>query len=118
MNLILASRDTVDVYNPKVIRSTMGSVYRVPLFYSDDLERDIVKLKSFGVKFYAAHLKGKSFYNEVEYPDKTAIMIGNEGNGLSDRISLLSDEYIKIPMAGQLESLNASVAAAILMYSI
>ncbi len=115
-DLVLASSNTVDIYNPKVIRSTMGSIYRVPMVYVTDLVKEINQLKAVGVKLYAAHLKGRNNYYDEFYDDKTGIMIGNEGNGLSDEIANMSDVYIKIPMAGQVESLNASVAAAILMY--
>ena len=69
-----------------------------------------------GIITYAAHLKGKRYYDEVSYKEPTAFLIGNEGNGLSDEISEKAKQYIKIPMEGQLESLNAAVAAAILMY--
>jgi TrmH family RNA methyltransferase len=115
-DFVLASEGTVDVYNPKVIRSTMGSVYRVPVIYTHGLKADIEELKGVGVKVYAAHLKGKHDYNKINFGKRTAIMIGNEGNGLSDEIAGAADEYIKIPMQGQVESLNAAVAAALLMF--
>lgn len=117
-NLMLASMGTVDVYNPKVIRSTMGSVYRIPVIYSDDLIRDLNILKGSGVRLYAAHLKGRSYYNEIGYTDRTGILIGNEAAGLSDEVSAAADELVKIPMQGQVESLNAAVAAALLMFAI
>lgn len=113
---VLLSRGCVDIYNPKTIRSTMGSVYRVPFLYTDDLSRDIEKLHEKGITTYAAHLKGKGFYDEESYKEPTAFLIGNEGNGLSDEIAEKAKQYIKIPMEGKLESLNAAVAAAILMY--
>ena len=113
---VIMSRDTVDIYNPKTIRSTMGSIYRVPFLYTDDLLADMEKLHEKGIVTYAAHLKGKGYYDEVSYKGPTAFLIGNEGNGLSDEISEKAKQYIKIPMEGQLESLNAAVAAAILMY--
>lgn len=113
---LLMSRGTVDIFNPKTIRSTMGSLFRVPFVYSDDLKASIDELKAAGVKVYAAHLKGKKFYDEIDYSGKSAFLIGNEGNGLSDEIADKADMYIKIPMEGKLESLNASIAAALLMY--
>ncbi len=115
-DLLLASRETVDIYNPKVIRSTMGSVYRIPVIYSEDLIKDVCLLKEAGVKVYAAHLKGRSFYDEISYPDRVAVMIGNEAAGLSDEISALADEPVRIPMQGQVESLNAAVAAALFLF--
>lgn len=115
-DLMLASEGTVDVYNPKVIRSTMGSVYRIPVIYSDDLIRDLKLLKEAGVKLYAAHLKGRDFDVGTDHTGRTGIMIGNEAAGLSDEVSGLADELVKIPMKGQVESLNAAVAAALLLY--
>lgn len=113
---ILMSKSTVDVFNPKTIRSTMGSVYRMPFLYTDELEKDIKELQKRGVTFYAAHLKGTSSYEEQNYCKPSAFLIGNEGNGLSDEIADLADTYIRIPMEGKLESLNAAMAAGILMY--
>lgn len=115
-DLILADKNTVDVYNPKVIRSTMGSVYRVPVIYTDNLIGKLLELKDMGIKAYAAHLKGEKSFREVEYADKCAILIGNEGKGLSDEISDKADVLVKIPMEGKVESLNAAVAAAIMMF--
>lgn len=116
-DLIIANEGTVDMYNPKVIRSTMGSIYRVPVIYSQALSGDIDRLKDAGVQVYAAHLKAKRDYREISFGRRIAVMIGNEGNGLSDEIASKADEYIKIPMQGQVESLNAAVAAALLMFS-
>ncbi len=113
---VIMNRTCVDIYNPKVVRSTMGSLYRVPFLYVDDLKSAIQKMKKEGVRFFAAHLKGKHNYCEADYSGKTAFMIGNEANGLSDEIANLATEYIKIPMAGKVESLNAAMAAGILMY--
>ena len=112
---IIMSRQTVDIFNPKTIRSTMGSIYRVPFIYVEDIKDTIMELKAQKVSVYAAHLKGECFHDEVKYGD-TAFLIGNEGNGLKDETAALADTYIKIPMKGQLESLNAAVASAVLMY--
>lgn len=113
---VIMDKNTVDIYNPKVIRSTMGSVFRVPFVISENLSDTLEKLQKNGVIVYAAHLKGKIYYEENHFKESSAILIGNEGNGLSDAISSRADRLIKIPMHGQVESLNASVAAAILMY--
>lgn len=114
---ILMTKGCVDIYNPKTVRSTMGSLYRVPIRYTDDLKNDIDVIKKEGVRVYAAHLNGRRFYDEIEYSTDSAFMIGNEGNGLTDETANMADEYLKIPMAGQLESLNAAVSASILMYN-
>lgn len=115
---IICDNKTVDIYNPKVTRSTMGSLFRVPVMYTDDILGTVDKLKAYGVKICAAHLKGTIDYDEVDYGKKIAILIGNEGNGLSDEISDKSDLLVRIPMGGKLESLNAAVAAALLMYKV
>ncbi len=114
---VIAGNDTADIYNPKVIRSTMGSVYRVPVIIADNLEEQINILKHNGIRTYAAHLHGKKNYDEIHYGDKTAVFIGNESKGISDEISAMADELVKIPMSGQAESLNAAIAAAVLMYA-
>ena len=113
---IVLSKNSVDVFNPKVIRSTMGSVYRMPVMYVDCIEEILPDLKEQGITTYAAHLKGKNCYDEEDYCRGTAFFIGNEGNGLTDHLSSQADCLIKIPMKGQVESLNAAMAAGILMY--
>lgn len=118
INLILAGANTVDIYSSKVVRSTMGSVFRVPYICSTDLYNDIEIIKAHNVKVYAAHLKGLDTYNRVSFGDRCMILIGNEGAGLTDRAAELADTLVKIPMHGKVESLNAAVAAAILMFEI
>ena len=115
---VIASRGTVDLYNPKTIRSTMGSIYRVPFFAADDLKQTICTMKEQGMKLYAAHLKGNKSYDEPDYRQKCGFLIGNEGKGLTEEIAGLADEYIRIPMEGSVESLNAAIAAAVLMYEV
>ena len=109
-------RTAEDIYNPKTIRSTMGSIYRVPFVIAPDLQEVFAWFKKQRVRSYAAHLKGKGWYDEESYTGGTAFLIGNEGNGLTDATAGQADCLIRIPMEGQLESLNAGVAAAILMY--
>jgi len=113
---VIMSRDTVDIYNPKVIRSTMGSVFRVPFFYTDDIFETVGLLKERGVRLFAAHLEGRNNYEEEDYTGNTGFLIGNEGNGLTDALSAMADTWVKIPMAGKVESLNAAVAASVLMF--
>lgn len=113
---IIMSKETVDLYNPKTIRSTMGSIFRVPFYYTNDLQETIAKLQEAGICVYAAHLKGEKFYHELSFTGGTAFLIGNEGNGLTKETADKADTYLKIPMEGKLESLNAAVSAAILMY--
>ena len=113
---IIMNNDTVDIYNPKTVRSTMGSVFRVPFVYEEDLKRSVESLKQAGVTCFAAHLNGSKSCFETDFLRPAAFFVGNEGNGLSDELSAMADVLIKIPMEGQLESLNAAVSAAVLCY--
>lgn len=112
---IIMSSDCADIYNPKVIRSTMGSIFRVPFAVVEDLPKAVEMLKNSGIVTYAAHLKGE-LYNSGTLNDDCALLIGNEAKGLSEEVSEKADKLIKIPMEGKVESLNAAVATAILMY--
>lgn len=107
---------TADIYNPKVIRSTMGSVYRVPFVYVEELSDAIVRIKSKNIRLYAAHLRGTGNYEDENYRSATGFLIGNEANGLTEETAAMADCYVKIPMLGQVESLNAAVAASVLMF--
>lgn len=113
---ILMNQSTVDLFNPKTIRSTMGSIYRVPYLVVENFKEALCELKEQQVSLYAAHLMGTKSYDEMDYSGATGFLIGNEGNGLSDEIAQLADCYIRIPMEGSVESLNAGVSAALLMY--
>jgi len=115
---VIMGKGTVDIFNPKVVRSTMGSIFRLPFAYVDDLKAVILGLKRGGISFYATHLKGKESYRDIAYSDKAGILIGNEARGLSDEIANLADTYVIIPMQGKVESLNAAVAAALMMYEV
>ena len=113
---VIMSTGTVDIYNPKTIRATMGSVYRVPFLYADNMMEVMDRLHAKGVHTYAAHLKGEVFYDSFSFKEPTAFLIGNEGNGLSGELADKAESYLKIPMEGQVESLNAAIATALLMY--
>lgn len=113
--VIMSSR-TADIYNPKTIRSTMGSVYRVPFLYVESVSSIIMRLREEGASVYAAHLGGKDAYDECCYQKSTAFLIGNEANGLREETAACADALITIPMRGKVESLNAAVAASILLF--
>ena len=112
---IIMTRESVDPYNPKVIRSTMGAIFRMPFVIVDDFEDVLCRLKEAGVRTFAAHLDGEDFYRQ-DYRGGCAFFIGNEGNGLSEELAARADGRVRIPMKGQVESLNAAVAATVLMY--
>ena len=116
-DMVIMSEECADIYNPKVIRSTMGSIFRVP-FLIDDLVSVIEALKTDGVMVYGAALDGSLNFRDVSYGEKTAIVIGNEGNGISGGVLNSVNQKIRIPMHGQVESLNAAVSAALILYEI
>ena len=113
---ILMDRECVDIYNPKTIRSTMGSIYRMPFLIVDDAVGFVKGLKARKICTYAAHLHGVHSYREEDYTKGTAFLIGNEGNGLTDAMAEAAECLIRIPMEGKVESLNAAIASAVLMY--
>ena len=113
---VIMSAKTVDIYNPKTIRATMGSIYRVPFVYVEDLQQVIGALRERRIVSYAAHLEGKQYYDSFSFEKGTAFLIGNEGNGLSRQLADAADDYLKIPMEGSVESLNAAIATSLLMY--
>jgi TrmH family RNA methyltransferase len=110
------SKGCVDIYNPKVIRSTMGSIYRMKFVTVPDILEAVKTIKAKGIETYAAHLQGSAIFTDYDYKKPTAFFIGNEGNGLSDEITALADKRLFIPMEGSVESLNAGIAAAVLSY--
>lgn len=118
MNGIILSKGCADIFSPKVTRSTMGAIFRVPFIYTDDLPLMLDRLKTEGIDICAAYLKDGEDYRKMHFEARTAIMIGNEGNGLSDRAVAHASRNVFIPMAGEVESLNAAVAAALLMYAL
>lgn len=118
MTGIILSKESVDIYNPKVVRSTMGSIFRMPFVYVEDFLGVMKQVQGAGVELYATHLKGEKYYDQVVYEPKVGIIIGNEANGITDEAANQADCYVKIPMEGKVESLNAAVAASVMMYEI
>lgn len=114
---IILSKNSVDLYNPKVVRSTMGAIFRVPVYVSANLIEDIDLVKSNNITVYGAHLKGKNLYDK-DFTKPCAFLIGNEGNGLSDEVSSTADDLLKIPMMGKVESLNAAISATLIAYEV
>ncbi len=104
-----------DIYNPKTIRSAMGSIFRVPVI-SENFESLIPRIRNEGIKVYASELYGEvKNISECRF-ENVAVVIGNEGNGVRREVAALCDASVIIPMQGGAESLNAAVAAAIFMY--
>ncbi len=114
---ILMNQTTADLFSPKTIRSTMGSIYRVPYYIAEDLPEVLLALKQRRIRLCAADLRGAVCYDTLDYTaGGNAFLIGNEGNGLTRGLSELSDVRVRIPMEGRVESLNAAISASLLMY--
>lgn len=114
---VVLSENCCDLFNPKVVRSTMGSLFRLDIYIENDFCEVCGILKSKGIKTYAAVVSKQACeIRSAEFPKSSAIVIGNEGNGLKDEHADLCDERVTIKMNGNIDSLNAGIAAAILMW--
>ena len=112
---VLVSKNTVDCYNSKVIRSTMGAIFRVNVIECDDLCNTLTLTKNNGFKIMVTSLKAKKSIYDVKY-QKKVIVVGNEANGVSESVIKLADEKLIIPMRGKTESLNVAVATGVILY--
>jgi TrmH family RNA methyltransferase len=115
---VLLSRGCVELYNPKVVRSSMGSIFHLPVIERLNLKEIIPVLKSSGFKILASDVREGKDYSDVKYPDRICLLVGSEASGIDKGLLSLSDEKIRIPIYGKAESLNASVATGILLYEI
>ena len=113
---IIVPKGNADSYNPKVVRSTMGAIFRVKVIEVEDLLKTIKEMKKHKIQILASSLETETTIYEVTYK-RSAIIIGNEGNGVSREIQESADKKIKIPMPGKTESLNAAVATGIILYN-
>ena len=112
---IIVSKNTTDAYNPKVVRSTMGAIFRVNVIEEEDLVHTIKEIKKHKFKVLATSLETDNNFYDVKL-SKNVIVIGNEANGVTKEVLELADNKVKIPMLGKTESLNASVATGIILY--
>lgn len=112
---ILVSKGTADCYNPKVVRSSMGAIYRVRVIECEDLLQTLKEIKKNKFKVLVTSLGDSKNIYDMKY-NKKLIVIGNEANGVEERILNIADEKIKIPMIGRTESLNAAVATGVILY--
>ena len=115
LNQILVSKGTADCYNPKVVRSTMGAIFRIKIIECADLEQTLKEIQKNNFKLVVSSLQTNNSLYDINF-DKKVIIIGNEANGVEPKIQKMADEKIKIPMLGKTESLNASVATGIILY--
>ena len=117
IDTIILSKNTVDLYNSKVLRSTQGMIFNINIVVSD-LEKEIKELKNKNYKILTTKVDGGKLIKNIEKKEKFVIIIGNEGNGVSEQLQQLSDEYIYIKMNEKCESLNAAVATSIILYEL
>lgn len=113
---VMVIKGTVDLFSPKVVRSCTGSIFRLPIIFKDTPQEALECLKSHGKRVVSTGLEESRYYYDADLKKDAAVVIGNEGNGVCTEFMEGADMIVKIPMVGQTESLNASVAAAILMY--
>ncbi len=112
---IILSENTADPYNPKVVRSTMGAIFRMNIIRTNNMLETLKAVKRHKFEIVATSLNTNSSVYDIKYYKKV-VVIGNEANGVSKEILNIADKKVKIPMLGKTESLNASVAAGILIY--
>lgn len=117
IDTIILSKTGVDLYNSKVLRSTQGMIFNINIVVSD-IKEEILKLKNDNYKILTTNVEGGKLVKSIEKNQKFAIIIGNEGKGVSKEIKELSDEYIYIEMNKKCESLNAAVATSIILYEL
>ena len=115
LNQIIVSKGTADAFNSKVVRSTMGAIFRIKIIEVENLAQAIKEMRKHHFKLMVTYLQTKNSIYDIDF-NKKIIVIGNEANGVSKEIQDMADEKAKIPMLGRTESLNASVAAGVVMY--
>lgn len=115
---VLLSNQCADVFSPKVLRATMGSIFRMNLRTTDDLPGELTKLREKGYSILSSQLDGTPFYEREKVAERFALIIGNEGNGVSEQVQQTATHQVRLPMRGGAESLNAAIAAAIMMYEL
>lgn len=113
---VMTVKGTADLYSPKIVRATAGSLFRMPV-YAVDCPREAVEiLESAGKRIIATGFDTELYYYDADMKKDIGLIIGNEGNGISDELMQQAHMVVKIPMDGEIDSLNAAVAAGILMY--
>ena len=114
--LAIVMKGTADVFSPKAVRAATGSLFRMPVVFMDSVDELMEFTRAAGKKLVATCFDTDRYYYDENLKENIALIIGNEGSGISRELIECSDLKIKIPMHGNIESLNASVAAGILMY--
>lgn len=115
---VFITKGTVDVYNDKTLRATMGSIFHIPIIFGEDFNELSTTLKENGYNIYGTSLEGSKYIYDCDFTSKAAIVIGNEANGIPAEHMDIITQKIKIPMPGQAESLNVAAATAVVMYEV
>lgn len=118
MEGILLSEQCADVFSPKTLRATMGSIFRMPIDVTGDLPGRLRELSGAGYSVISSQLDGEPFYHRSPVAPCFCLIIGNEGNGVSEAVKAAATHWVKLPMRGGAESLNAAIAAGIMMYDL
>lgn len=113
---IILTKGTVDVYNDKTIRATMGSLFHIPIIVDDENNTITKELIDKGFSLLATSLEGDKNFFQEDLSGNIIISVGNEGNGVSEEIYKLSNKRVKVPMPGGAESLNVAIATSIILY--
>jgi len=113
---VILSQGCTDVYSPKTLRATMGSIFRTDIYENVNLEEVLTKLKKIGIRVLVSSVEAERYYFDEDFGNGTALIIGSEAHGVRTIVQNLADCLIKIPMNEKIDSLNASVAAGILIY--
>lgn len=118
VNGIFISKNSTDVYSSKVVRSAMGAIFKVPIVTECDVEEILKILKNKNITVYSLDIAAQKYISETDFKNSSAIIIGNEANGIEEKIINMADERIKIKMVKNMDSLNASVACSVALYEI
>lgn len=115
---VILTSQCADVFSPKVLRATMGSVFRMGIRVTDDLPGLLTRMVQEGASVLSSQLDGEPFYQRSPLNKRFVLVIGSEGNGVTDEVKAIATHKVKLPMRGGAESLNAAVAAGIMMYEL
>ena len=115
---VILSTQCADVFSPKVLRATMGSIFRMGIRVTDDLPGVLAQMVKEGASVLSSQLDGEPFYQRSPLNERFVLVIGSEGNGVTDEVKAVATHKVKLPMRGGAESLNAAVAAGIMMYEL
>ncbi len=110
--------ESADLYNPKTVRSTAGSIFHLPLVVGEEAASAMEALRGAGYKIYASDAREGDILWEVRWPERIALVMGNEAWGIPEGEEMMADSRVRIPLSGKAESLNVAVAAAVILFEI